>query len=133
MTLWMVRAGRHGEWQDLALEQNLVAVGWPELSDLSQIGSREALADLCLRIYEEEKRGAVQNRVAPSGRRVMVSGSALWACFPATAKGGQRTRNDRVVGRLNALLRGAGNVPGVAGIVPAQGIPGRGRHRPRDA
>ena len=45
MAVWLVRAGRRGEQEQAALDNNLVAIGWNELPDLSDIQSREALAD----------------------------------------------------------------------------------------
>jgi len=43
MALWLVRAGRHGERETLAIEKSVVVIGWTELPDLSGIHSREAL------------------------------------------------------------------------------------------
>jgi restriction system protein len=31
MTLWVVRAGRHGEQEQTAIDYNLVTIGWNEL------------------------------------------------------------------------------------------------------
>lgn len=41
MTVWMVRAGRDGEREDLALEERVVVLGWRELDDLSDVASRD--------------------------------------------------------------------------------------------
>ncbi|HEY2518655.1 MAG TPA: restriction endonuclease [Streptosporangiaceae bacterium] len=41
MTLWMVRAGRHGEGENDALNDQVVGIGWPELGDLAEVGSAE--------------------------------------------------------------------------------------------
>jgi restriction system protein len=50
MTVWMVRAGAHGEQEDLALEHNVVVVGWVEMPSLSGYHSRDAIkAELALR------------------------------------------------------------------------------------
>jgi restriction system protein len=38
MTAWVVRAGRHGENQDLALDKGLVTIEWSETGDLSGLG-----------------------------------------------------------------------------------------------
>jgi restriction system protein len=46
MSLWLVRAGRHGEQEQGALEYNVVAIGWNEFSDLSDIKTRDELAGL---------------------------------------------------------------------------------------
>jgi restriction system protein len=39
VTLWMVRAGRHGEGENDALNDHVVGIGWPELGDLAEVGS----------------------------------------------------------------------------------------------
>src|SRR4051812_24811308 len=51
MTLWLVRAGRHGEGEGVALQQNVAVIGWRELPDLSGIAAREELATLLSSIY----------------------------------------------------------------------------------
>jgi len=44
MSLWMVRAGRHGEHESLALRKKVVTIGWERLGDMSDIESREELS-----------------------------------------------------------------------------------------
>jgi restriction system protein len=61
MSVWMVRAGRHGEREDLALGQNLVAIGWSQMGDLSRVPTRDALLTLLLEAYPDERRRAVAN------------------------------------------------------------------------
>lgn len=51
MALWMVRAGKYGERENLALEEGLVIIGWEELGDLSKVGSRDELKDLFDQTY----------------------------------------------------------------------------------
>lgn len=55
MTLWMVRAGKHGERELLALNENIAVIGWEELPDLSNIQSRDQLAVLLQKIDSNEK------------------------------------------------------------------------------
>lgn len=57
MALWLIRAGRHGEREQLALDQGVVAIGWDELSDLSSIESREELLALIKETYPGDKQG----------------------------------------------------------------------------
>ena len=45
MTVWLVRDGKYGEREMLALEQALSVIGWEELPDLSKVGSCEAHSD----------------------------------------------------------------------------------------
>jgi restriction system protein len=46
MAIWLVRAGAHGEQEEAALENGMAVIGWDDLSDLTQIKTREALAQL---------------------------------------------------------------------------------------
>ncbi len=46
MKMWLVRAGKSGEREKLALEQNVAVIGWEELPDLTAYGTRDALATL---------------------------------------------------------------------------------------
>ncbi|HEY64972.1 MAG TPA: restriction endonuclease [Caldilineae bacterium] len=55
MALWMVRAGKHGEREDLALEHNIAVIGWDELPDLSPIKAREELRTLLEQVYPDAK------------------------------------------------------------------------------
>ncbi len=61
MTLWLLRAGKYGEREEFALERNVVAIGWQELSDLSPIKSREQLAALLRETYLDEKENTLLN------------------------------------------------------------------------
>lgn len=55
MAVWLVRAGRRGEREDLALQENVVVIGWQELPDLAGIQSREALEVLYRDVYPDTK------------------------------------------------------------------------------
>ena len=61
MALWVVRAGRHGEREEYALEKNVVIVGWGELPDLGAIESREDLTPLMQRSYPDQGRRTLGN------------------------------------------------------------------------
>ena len=62
MTLWVVRAGKYGEREQLALTDGLVVIGWQELSDLSPVsGDRKALAQLLRDTYPDDKPKTVLN------------------------------------------------------------------------
>ena len=54
MTFWVVRAGRHGENEDYALQQGLVGIGWEEIGDISGIHDREPLQALVDKTYPDE-------------------------------------------------------------------------------
>ena len=61
MALWVARAGRHGENESYALSNNVVVVGWEDLSDLSSFTSRDALLASMLDTYPDGSPNAVKN------------------------------------------------------------------------
>ncbi|WP_339909878.1 restriction endonuclease [Symmachiella dynata] len=63
MTVWLVRAGRNGEQEQVALDNNLVAIGWQKLSDLSAIDSREKLAELYENVFPDASPKRASNQV----------------------------------------------------------------------
>ncbi|MGE3063297.1 MAG: restriction endonuclease [bacterium] len=63
MSLWLVRAGRHGEQEQGALDNNVVTIGWNEFDDLSKIKSREELTELYLKLNPGSKKMKVANEV----------------------------------------------------------------------
>ena len=52
----MVRAGRHGEQEDIALKENLVTIGWNELPDLSEVKTKDDLERLYWKTYPDAKK-----------------------------------------------------------------------------
>lgn len=61
VTLWMVRAGRHGEGETDALVAGVVGIGWPELGDLTQIGATEDIRTLLNSTYPAAKPSTLAN------------------------------------------------------------------------
>jgi len=61
MTLWMVRAGRHGEREQDALDGDFVTIGWNELSDLRSLKSRDELKQIMEEKYPGRKKMAIAN------------------------------------------------------------------------
>lgn len=59
--IWLVRAGRTGHQENAAIENNLVAIGWEELGDLSTVDDRQTLIELYGETYIEDKARAVSN------------------------------------------------------------------------
>lgn len=55
MALWLVRAGKRGERENLALEKGLAVIGWADLPDLAGVKTREELYDLLEKTRPEEK------------------------------------------------------------------------------
>lgn len=63
MTFWLVRAGKHGEQEQEALDEGIITIGWSDLPDLSQIKEKEQLKKLYAEIYTDEKKMRTANRV----------------------------------------------------------------------
>jgi restriction system protein len=53
MNVWMVRAGRTGEWEALAFEKNIAVVGWEEIPDLQNVESKDKIFQLCQSAYPD--------------------------------------------------------------------------------
>lgn len=54
MAIWLVRAGKHGEREEAALQKGLAIIGWDNLPDLSSLNTREELAQLMREMYPDE-------------------------------------------------------------------------------
>lgn len=63
MALWLVRCGRHGEGENVALGSGVVGIGWEEAGDLSGVDSPERLRVLLSQRYPEVKPSALNNWV----------------------------------------------------------------------
>jgi len=61
MTVWVVRAGRHGGRQDFVLDNGICAIGWDSLPDLSTVESRENLQELMEEIYPDHSPRSIGN------------------------------------------------------------------------
>lgn len=51
----MVRAGKYGEWETLALEKNMAILGWKQTPDLSSVQSRDQLREILKKAYPDQK------------------------------------------------------------------------------
>lgn len=63
MAVWLVRAGKHGERETLALERNIAVPGWDSMPDLAGVTTREELEALCTQVYPEEKPNTIRSWV----------------------------------------------------------------------
>jgi restriction system protein len=61
---WLVRAGRRGENEMLALDAGLVVVGWSQLPDLGGTTSRAELAELLRETYPDDAPQRLRNHEA---------------------------------------------------------------------
>ena len=53
MSLWMVRGGRYGEQESVALEKGLICVGFKDVADLSAATDRGAVRELAKQAYPD--------------------------------------------------------------------------------
>jgi len=63
VTLWVMRAGRYGERESFALENDVAVVGWDEVPDLSSLSTRPSLQELLEKCYPEAKAGTIRSWV----------------------------------------------------------------------
>jgi len=61
MTLWLVRAGRIGEREQMAAERNLAIIGWEDMPDLAKLKSRDELTNILSETYPDQKKNALRN------------------------------------------------------------------------
>jgi hypothetical protein len=52
--VWVVRAGRNGKNEDLAISEGAAVIGWDEVPDLSGVTSRDELREMYKRAYPEK-------------------------------------------------------------------------------
>jgi restriction system protein len=64
MTVWLNRAGKHGEFEQKLLQENRIYLTWEKLaSDLSRVPDRETLFAKMTPLYPDVKTKAIQNYV----------------------------------------------------------------------
>ncbi len=61
MTVWVARAGKYGERENLALEEGRTFIGWSELGDLSHLNTREEILAYVEEKYPDLKLGTARN------------------------------------------------------------------------
>ena len=55
MAFWVVRAGKHGENEDYAVDNSIAVLGWHEIGDISDIADRDALLKLVQRLIRTNR------------------------------------------------------------------------------
>jgi len=61
--MWLVRAGRNGEFEGTAIEKGYAVIGWSKLPDLSNFKTRRELHELCEEAYPNSSPSAISNFV----------------------------------------------------------------------
>ena len=64
MALWVVRCGGDGSFEQEAISQNIVGIGWGNLGDISKLNSREEIQALYAKTNSEESIKSQQNQIA---------------------------------------------------------------------
>lgn len=84
--VWMIRAGQGGYLAGEFANKNIVAIGWKELGDLTNLKSRDEIWDLCRRTYPKDKPGKVITSVSVlyRFRNVIQKGDGVVTYDPST-------------------------------------------------
>ena len=62
MATWLIRAGKHGEYEQKFLQENRVYVTWDKLAlDISKLPDRDALIVEMWKLYTDAKPKAIVN------------------------------------------------------------------------
>ena len=61
MALWLVRSGRSGEYEDLALRTGRSLIGFHEVPDMSSVTDKESLLDILRDAYPDRPKNAIFN------------------------------------------------------------------------
>jgi len=61
MALWLVRAGKSGEYEDLALSSGRALIGFDEVPDMSSVNSKEELLEVLREAYPDSRKNAISN------------------------------------------------------------------------
>jgi restriction system protein len=64
MVLWLVRAGRNGEQENLALDEGLAVIGWRQVPDLRGISSRDELKTLYAELDPNQSVNWIANKAS---------------------------------------------------------------------
>lgn len=64
MAVWLIRAGKHGEDEDAAIESGHAIIGWKEMADVSGVPTYEAMKQKHGEVYPDMTPRAVQNNAA---------------------------------------------------------------------
>ena len=87
MTLWLVRAGRHGEHEKKFLDENRIYLTWSDLShDLAAVKGRSQLRVLLEQIYPDAPKGRITNNVGQIWAFSKAISVGDWIILPSKQK-----------------------------------------------
>jgi len=107
MTLWLVRAGKHGEREEFALENEIAVIGWDELPDLSAIKDRNRLTELLEATYPDDSRKTRMNWESQIWPFLSVMQEGDLVALPL------KNRSAIALGRVSGGYRYRSDLPGV--------------------
>lgn len=84
MALWLVRCGRHGEAESLALGDGLVGIGWDQLGDLGTARSPEEVRARLEDRYPDAKQPAYEE--LPAETQAEIPLLRVWTLVPDDAE-----------------------------------------------
>jgi restriction system protein len=84
--VWMIRAGQGGYLVNDFVAKNIVAIGWNQLGDLTNVRTRDAMMLLCRQTYPKDKPGRVVTTasVMHKFRNVIKAGDGVVTYDPGT-------------------------------------------------
>lgn len=87
MALWLVRAGKLGEYETKFLEENRIYLTWEGLTnDLSKLHDKRSLYEFLLKQYKDEKPAAIRNwtgQIWPIAKDMKIGD---WVVLPSKKK-----------------------------------------------
>ncbi|SHF76515.1 restriction system protein [Fodinibius roseus] len=82
MSLWMVRAGRHGEMESTAMEEGLVTIGWHNVKDVSKFQNRDELKKYLSDIDPDASKSKIANNAGQIYRFANEINVGDWVVLP---------------------------------------------------
>ena len=87
MALWLVRAGRHGEYEKKFLDENRIYLTWSGLShDLAAVKDRSQLRVLLEQIYPDAPKGRITNNLGQIWAFSKGINAGDWIILPSKQK-----------------------------------------------
>lgn len=86
ITVWGIHGGKTGDADSLFLQHNCVALGWPEMGDLSNLQSdREAFKKRVAEVYPTWRQGTKINSASQLFRFLHEMKTGDLVCYPSKA------------------------------------------------
>lgn len=79
MSVWLVRAGKSSQYEQFALKDDLVVVGWRRVPDLSGVTNREALEEVFRGVYPDVSPHESEAMLLSCGRFVRRLRKVIWS------------------------------------------------------